>query len=124
LNLIIFNFAHNYTNLNIPGYLYNVRKSSITRLEENGDYLIKKSISYFLFYHLFYRYIKEFNKDRNYLYYDLQAYGYYLLNLGKYNHTEYYLNKTKSMLNDILDDNKATLEFKNYIKFFYKALLK
>lgn len=124
LNLIIFNFAHNYTNLNIPGYLYNVRKSSITHLEENGDYLIKKSISYFLFYHLFYRYIKEFNKDRNYLYYDLQAYGYYLMNLGKYNHTEYYLNKTKSMFNDILDDNNATLEFKNYIKFFYKALLK
>ena len=124
LNLIIFNFAQNYTNLKIPGYLYNIRKSSITRLKENGDYLIKKSISYFLFYHLFYRYIKEFDKDRNYLYYDLQENGFYLLNLEKYNHTQYYLNKTKIMLNDILNDNKATSEFKKYIKFFYKTLFK
>ena len=124
LNLIIFNFAQNYTNLKIPGYLYNIRKSSITRLKENGDYLIKKSISYFLFYHLFYRYIKEFDKDRNYLYYDLQENGFYLLNLEKYNHTQYYLNKTKIMLNDILNDDKATSEFKKYIKFFYNTLLK
>ena len=124
LNLIIFNFAQNYTNLKIPGYLYNIRKSSITRLKENGEYLIKKSISYFLFYHLFYRYIKEFDKDRNYLYYDLQENGFYLLNLEKYNHTQYYLNKTKIMLNDILNDDKATSEFKKYIKFFYNKLLK
>ena len=93
-------------------------------MKENGDYLIKKSISYFLFYHLFYRYIKEFDKDRNYLYYDLQENGFYLLNLEKYNHTQYYLNKTKIMLNDILNDNKATSEFKKYIKFFYNTLLK
>ena len=124
LNIIIFNFAQNYTNLNIPGYLYNVRKSSITHKEEDSNSLIQKSISFFLYYFIFHRYIKEFDKDRNYLYYDLKEYGEYILNLTKYNNTEYYLKKVKIMLNDILNDNNATLEFKNYIKCFYKAILK
>lgn len=124
LNILIFNFAQNYTNLNIPGYLYNVRKSSITHREEDEDSLIKKYISFFLYYLIFHRYIKEFDKDRNYLYYDLKEYGEYILNLTKYNNTEYYIKKVKIMLNDILNDNNATLEFKNYIKIFYKKILK
>ena len=123
-NTKVFNFAQNYTNLNIPGYLYNVRKSSITHKEEDSNSLIQKSISFFLYYFIFHRYIKEFDKDRNYLYYDLKEYGEYILNLTKYNNTEYYLKKVKIMLNDILNDNNATLEFKNYIKCFYKAILK
>ena len=124
LNIILFNFAQNYTNLNIPGYLYNLRKSSITHMEENDDFLMKKSISYFLYFQLLYRYIKEYDKDRNYFYYELQNYGLYILNLQKFNNTENYVKKAKIMFKDILNDNKATLEFKNYIYFFYDAILK
>jgi hypothetical protein len=123
LNIVIFNFANNYTNLKMPGYLYNIRESSITHLN-NEDLLRKKSISFYLFYQLFYRLIKEFDKDRNYLYYDLQLFGNYLLFLGKLNNTKYFLKKTKNMLNDIINDNKTTQEFKNYIKFSYKSILK
>lgn len=124
INILIFNFARNYTNLNIPGYLYYVRKSSITHRENDEDFLIKKNISFLLYYLIFHKYIKDFDKDRNYLYYELKEYGEYILNLEKYNKTKYYLKKAKIMLNDILNDNKATLEFKNYIKFFYKKILK
>jgi glycosyltransferase involved in cell wall biosynthesis len=99
-NIILFNFANNYTNLKMPGYLYNKRKSSISR-SNNKDLLRKKSISFFLFYQLFYRLIKEFDKDRNYLYYELRPFGRYLLNLGKYNNTKYFLNKTKIMINKL-----------------------
>ena len=123
LNIIIFNFANNYTNLNIPGYLYNIRESSITHLNQK-DIEIKKSISFFLFYHLFYRLIKEFDKDRNYLFYDLQLFGEYILNLRKYNNTIYFLKKAKIMINDIINDNKTSMEFKNYLKFSYKLILK
>ena len=123
LSIILFNFANNYTNLKMPGYLYNKRKSSISR-SNNEDLIRKKSISFFLFYQLFYRLIKEFNKDRNYLYYELQPFGNYLLNLGKYNNTKYFLNKTKIMINDIINDNKTTQQFKNYSKFLYKSILK
>jgi glycosyltransferase involved in cell wall biosynthesis len=124
LNSIIFNFARNYTNLNVPGYLYNLRESSITRLKEENDYLRKKSISFFLFFHLLYRLIKDFDKDRNYLYYELLLNGNYMLNLVKLNNTEYYLKKAIIMLNDILNDNKTTKEFKNYIKLSYNSMLK
>ena len=124
MNIAIFNFAKNYTNLNIPGYLYNIRKSSISHLNDESDYLRKKSISFFLYYFLFYRYIKDFDKDRNYLYYDLKAFGLYILNLEKYNNTKHYLKKSKIMFKEILDDYKATAEFKNYIKLNFKTILK
>ena len=124
LNIVIFNFAKNYTNLNIPGYLYNIRKSSISHLNDENDYLRKKSISFFLYYFLFYRYIKDFDKDRNYLYYDLKAFGLYILNLEKYNSTKHYLKKAKIMFKEILNDYKATVEFKNYIKLNFKTILK
>ena len=123
LNIILFNFAKNYTNLNIPGYLYSLRKSSISNLNEGTDFLKKKSISIFLYLCLLYRYIKEFDKDRNYLYYELLIYGSEILNMKKYNNTNYYLDKAKIMLNDIIYDNKANEEFKNYIKNQYKAIL-
>ena len=47
-----------------------------------------------------------------------------MLNLVKLNNTEYFLKKAKIMLNDILNDNKTTKEFKEYIKFSYKSMLK
>jgi len=122
LNIIIYNFANNYTNLNLPGYLYNIRNSSITHTI-NNDILIKKSISFFLFYLLFYRLIKDFDKDRNYLYFDLRLFGRFILNLKKINNT-FFLNKAKIMFNEILNDNKTSKEFKNYIKFSYKSILK
>jgi hypothetical protein len=104
--------------------LYNVRTSSITHRENDEDFLRKKSISFLLYYLLFHKYIKDFDKDRNYLYYELKEYGEYILNLEKYNKTQFYIKKAKIMLNEILNDNKASLEFKNYITFFYKKILK
>jgi glycosyltransferase involved in cell wall biosynthesis len=100
LNIIIFNFANNYTNLKMPGYLYIIRKSSITH-SNNKDLIRKKSISIFLFYQLFYRLIKEFDKDRNYLYHELLTFGNFLLKLGKYKNTKDFLKKTKIMLNKL-----------------------
>jgi hypothetical protein len=46
------------------------------------------------------------------------------LNLEKYNSTKYYLKKAKIMFKEILDDYKATAEFKNYIKLNFKTILK
>ena len=76
-----------------------------------------------LFYLLFYRLIKDFDKDRNYLFYDLRLFGHYLLNLKKFNNT-FFLNKAKIMFNEILNDNKTSKEFKDYIESSYKSILK
>jgi glycosyltransferase involved in cell wall biosynthesis len=85
LNIISFHFANNYSNINIPGYLYNIRQFSITRLNQTREYIIKKCISFFLYYNCLYRYIKEFNKDRNYFYYELEVFGFEIIKLKKYN---------------------------------------
>ena len=122
LNIINFNFANNYTNINILGYLYNLRKSSISHLKKK--YLIlKKSISFFLYYQLFYRSIKEYDKDRNFLFYDLKRFGLFILNLKKYNIKNYLL-KAKNMFNELFNDNKISLKFKNFINLYYKILIK
>ena len=44
LNLICFHFAKNFSNIKIPGYMYNIRQSSMTHGSKN----IKKKI---IFYH-------------------------------------------------------------------------
>ena len=115
LNIIFFHYARNYTNAKIPGYLYNIRKSSITRLKKYKNYMIKKSISFFLYYKLFYKYIKEFGKDRNYLFYDLKKYGKIILIIKKYK-VKNFVKIARNMFNEILNDNKASIEFKKYIK--------
>ena len=123
LNIIFFNFARNYTNINIPGYMYNIRKSSITRLKESNEYIIKKSISFFLYYQLFYRYIKEYDKDRNFLFFELKMFGNYILKLKKYK-VKHFVKKAKKMFNDILKDDKSSINFKKYIESHYYKILK
>ena len=120
INIILFHYSRNYTNIGIPGYLYNIKNLSITR--KTKEYIIKQSISFYLLYKLLYNYIKEFDKNRNYLYYELRLYGYELLNLKKFNVT-YYLQNTTNMLNEIINDNKASTEFKIFIKKTFKILL-
>ena len=119
LNVINFHFAENYTNINIPGYLYNIRQFSITRLKTTKEYFIKKSISFFLYYQLLFRYIKEFNKDRNFFFYEFQFFGDELIKLKKYNITNYSQNAS-IMFKEIMNDNKSSSELKKYIKEYYK----
>ena len=56
INILIFQFARNYSNANFPGYLYNIRKKSITHgnLGINHDIMI--SNNFFLYLKLFYKY--------------------------------------------------------------------
>ena len=122
LNIINFHFANNYTNINILGYLYNIRESSITHLKEVNEVLIKKSVSFFLYYQLLYRNIKEYDKDRNYLYYDLIPYGLYILNLKKYN-IKFFLKKAQKMFMELINDKKISNEFKQYINLHYQLLI-
>ena len=68
LNIISFNFANNYSNINLPGYLYNVRKNSMSNGSNGIKHDIIVSVNYLLYFKLFYRYIKDYKKDLNFLY--------------------------------------------------------
>ena len=73
------------------------------------------SNNFFLYLKLFYKYIKYFNKDRNYLYYEINQFQFYLFQLKKFNIPEYLID-LKMFLNDILKDSKISKEFQNLIK--------
>ena len=49
LNLMNFHFSNNYTNINLPGYLYNIKKNSISHIEGNVNHLIVESTSFYLY---------------------------------------------------------------------------
>ena len=115
INIINFQFANNYSNINIPGYLYNIRKNSMSR-ENNGNKRdIVTSFNYLLFYKLFYRYVKDFNKDLNYLYYDFKVSSFYLYTLKDYKRNEY-ASRAINLFQKIINDKNKSNEFKNYTK--------
>jgi len=89
LNIINFFFAKNYSNINVPGYLYNIRKNSMSK-ESNDDKHNKIiSYNYLLYYKLLYRYIKENKKNINFLLFDLEANINYLLKIRNNYLTKY-----------------------------------
>jgi len=114
INILNFNFAKNYSNIYLPGYLYNIRTHSMSN-GKNGNIHDKiVSINYLLYFKFFYSYIKDFKKDLNYLYYDLKISSKYILNIKKLKIIEYFPT-TVNFFETIINDEKASNEFKKYI---------
>ena len=57
MNIINFQFANNYTNINFPGYLYIIRKKSISHKNFGPDYDIQISVNFLLYLTILYKYI-------------------------------------------------------------------
>jgi len=114
INMINFQFANNYSNIFLPGYLYSIRKKSITNDINEDNHLKIVSINYLLYYKLFYRYIKDFNKNLDYLYYDIFTFSPYLLNLKKLKVDEF-LHDSLKFFNKIINDKTISNNFKNFI---------
>ena len=106
LNIINFHFANNYTNIRLPGYLYLLKKNSMSRGYINKEYRKKQNISFFHYYFYFYKYIKEFNKDRHFFFYDLMLFKGRLFELKNLNDSAK-INKLKLLLYDIKNDSKS-----------------
>ena len=68
MNIINFHFANNYSNINIPGYLYNMRNGTASIIN-NGEKKKKLMINYniVLYFQILNIYIKKFKKNKNYL---------------------------------------------------------
>ena len=122
INMITFQFANNYSNIFLPGYLYFLRENSMsTNLKDNNHFKIV-CINYLLYFRLLYRYIKDFNKDLNYFYYDLMPFSSYIKGLKEFNITEY-IPKAKEFLNNIIINKKNSNElnkFINNLTFYFK----
>ena len=114
LNIISFNFANNYSNINLPGYLYNVRKNSMSNGSNGIKHDIIVSVNYLLYFKLFYRYIKDYKKDLNFLYYDIKVSLKYLLKIKKLNVLEY-IPIIKKFFKCIISEKNISKEFKIYV---------
>ena len=114
INLICLHFSNNYTNINFPGYMYNIRQFSMTHGNSN-----KKKWELFCYNHLLYlkklyKYIKKFNKSRNFLFYELKSIYLLLLSLEKIPKT--YKKEIGQFYNEIYEDKNTSKRFKDFIR--------
>ena len=114
MNLVNFEFARNYSNINIPGYLYSIRNNSISH--ENFKVKLNNinCINFILYLKLFYKYIKYFNKNRNYLFFELKAAKFIFLILKNSTNNN---NKSEALnlVNNILEDKNISKEFRTLL---------
>ena len=113
INLISLHFAKNYSNINLPGYMYNIRKVSMTHGVSEFHKKILFCYNHLLYLKKLYIYIKDFNKDRNYLNYELLEINKILLRLNKL--SKKYKNEIMQFYNEIIEDRYSSIQFKQYI---------
>ena len=90
VNILVFHFAHNYSNINLPGYLYNLRNEGMSSYDKgNVKHNIILSYNFLLYFKFFYKYIINYNKDINFFFYEFKAFSVYLLKLKDLNASEY-----------------------------------
>ena len=111
INLLSLHFAKNYTNLNFPGYMYNVRKNSMCHGKANLKKKILFNYNHLLYLKKFYKYIKDFNKERNFIFYELIKINKLLIELNSI--TRKYNRDIKKFYNDILEDQILLCYLKN-----------
>ena len=117
LNIMCFNYANNYSNINLPGYLYNIRTNSMSRFNNGHKHDIIVTINYLLYFKFFNRYIKDFNKDINFLYHDLKIFIHILLNLKEYK-LSLYNSILISFIKEIINNKNTSNEFKKMLNKF------
>ena len=66
-----------------------------------------------MYFKIFLKYLKEFNKDRNFLFYELKELGYKLFTFKDFNITKYKPDVV-NFYNEIIVDTNATNDFKKY----------
>ena len=118
INILNFEFASNYSNLNLVGYLYNFRDNSISHAKEGKEIQLKLGLSAFFFYKLFYKYVKYFNKDLNYLYFDIKAFDYYIEYIKQFSSNSNTKQSVIYFYKSLLKENNISSEFKEYAKQF------
>ena len=115
MNIVTYHFAKNYTNIELPGYLYIIRKVSMSR----GDGGIKlkqiRAMNYLLYFKIFYNYILEFNKDKNFLFYEMKDLNRFLVDIKDCNMTKY-IPVGKKFINKILANKNLSDEFTSYLE--------
>ena len=90
LNMLAFEFANNYSNINSPGYLYNLREEGMSNDNKgNIKHDIILTYNFLLYFKFFYNYTIKYNKNIKFFLYDFKPFSVYLLKFKDLNVTEY-----------------------------------
>jgi glycosyltransferase involved in cell wall biosynthesis len=74
INILNFHLANNYSNIKLPGYLYNIRKKSESRFNDDNKHNILVSYNYLLYFKFLYKYQKDYKKNIKILFYELKKF--------------------------------------------------
>jgi hypothetical protein len=114
MNVICYHFANNYSNIYLPGYMYNIRQVSMSR----GDGGVKleqiRAINYLFYFKILYRYIKQFKINRKILFNELKNLKRFIFSIKDLNITDYE-KYTINFFNEILNDYFENKIFKSFI---------
>ena len=114
MNSIAYQYADNYSNILLPGYLYNIRNVSMSRGEGGIELKKIRTINHYQYFFILYKYIKDFDKDRNFLMYEMKDLNHYVRFIKDLDIKEY-IPKEIEFLNNLLEDPKVNYDFRNYI---------
>ena len=114
MNVISYHFANNYSNIYLPGYMYNIRPLSMSH--GKGGVLLNqvRAINYFLYFKILYKYVKQFEINRRILFNELKNLKRYIYSI-KDNNMTIYENHMRNFLNEILNDNFSDKIFKSFV---------
>ena len=115
MNILTYHYDSNYTNIELPEYLYNIRRKSMSRGEVGIEMKKLRTINYYLDFTTFYKYLKEFKKDRNFLYYELRDLGHFMVYIKECGLKDY-IKKSIKFFKEIIKDKSSSKEFKAYAK--------
>ena len=73
MNIVNFQFANNYSNIKVPGYLYIIRKNSASNIGNSKKQNKILYNNYFLYHKFLFKYIRDFNKSEEFLSSDLKS---------------------------------------------------
>ena len=107
MNVIIYHLANNYSNIYLPGYMYNIRPLSMSH-GNGGDKLEQvRAINYFLYFKILYRIIKQSKINREVLVHELYNLRRFLYFIKDNNMTVFEIH-SRNFMNEILNDNYAS----------------
>ena len=115
MNIVTYNFAKNYTNIELPGYLYIIRKVSMSRGDGGAKLKEIRAMNHLFYFKIFYKYVLEYNKDRNFLFYEMKDLHRFFIDIKDLNMTKY-IPATKKFINKISEDKRISDEFKDYLE--------
>ena len=115
INIISYQFANNYTNKDIPGYLYTIRKDSSSKGDGSKKLKEIRAMNYLFYFKLFYKYIQDYNKDINFLFYEMNSLNEYILEL-KESKMIHYKQIQINLIQQILNEKNISIYFKSYLE--------